>query len=79
MLLNEFLYFDKEKAESVNDGRYSPSNDKKVLSSKDTRKTRLTLKQINQIRKTAEAHETEKNDELKLIQAQYAVPVQPPQ
>ena len=85
MLLNEFIYFNKDfKGEDDfdtdlnDDKRYNPEDDKHVLKLSDTRKTRLTLKQINQMRKNYEAHMAEMAEESELIQAQYATPVQEP-
>jgi hypothetical protein len=85
MFLREFIYFDKDyKGEDdfsndfVEDKRYDPDEDKDKLSLSDTRKTRLTLKQLNQMRKNYEAHMSELAMESELVQAQYATPVQPP-
>ena len=78
------MYFNKDDKGSddfdqdmLDDKRYSPENDKNRLELDDTRKTRLTLKQINQIRRNYEAHQAELADESELIQAQYAIPAQP--
>jgi hypothetical protein len=79
MLLNEFIYFDKENSDFRDDNRYDPTGDKKVLKLSDVRKTQLRLKDINKLRKASEAHDEELDEESELIQAQYAVPVQPPQ
>ena len=86
MILREFIYFDKDykgeddfDADMIDDKRYNPEDDKHKLELSDTRKTRLTLKQINQLRKSYEAHMAELAMESELIQAQYATPVQPAQ
>ncbi len=86
MFLREFIYFDKDykgeddfDADMVEDKRYDPEEDKNKLELSDTRKTRLSLKQINQMRKNYEAHMAELAMESELIQAQYATPVQPAQ
>jgi len=86
MFLREFIYFDKDfkgeddfDADLIADKRYEPEDDKHKLELSDTRKTRLTLKQINQMRKNYEAHMAELAMESELIQAQYATPVQPAQ
>lgn len=85
MFLREFMYFDRDykgeddfDADMHEDKRYDPEEDSDKLELSDTRKTRLTLKQINQMRKSYEAHMTELAMESELIQAQYATPVQPP-
>jgi hypothetical protein len=79
MYLKEFIYFDKDDADFRDDNRYDPGADKKVLKLSDVRKTQLRLKDINKLRKAGEAHDEELDEESELIQAQYAVPVQPPQ
>jgi hypothetical protein len=86
MFLREFIYFDKDykgeddfDSDMIDDKRYNPEDDKHKLELSDTRKTRLTLKQINQMRKNYEAHMAELAMESELIQAQYATPVQPAQ
>lgn len=85
MFLREFIYFNKDyKGEDEfsddlsDDKRYSPEDDENVLKLSDTRKTRLSLKQINQMRKNQEAHMAELANESEMIQAQYATPVQAP-
>lgn len=78
------MYFDKDykgqddfDSDPMEDKRYSPEDDKDVLTLSDTRKTRLTLKNLNQMRKNFEAHMAEVSMESELIKAQYATPVQP--
>jgi hypothetical protein len=44
---------------------------------KDTRKTRLTLRQINELRKSSEAHILEQERELSFIKDMYMPPAQP--
>ena len=79
MLLKEFIYFNKENIEPQEDHRYIPDNDTSILSRKDVRKTRLTLRMINQIRNSGEQREQESNEELDLIRKMYATPpAQPP-
>jgi hypothetical protein len=74
MLLREFVYFDREHAEPVDDNRYLSQNDTTVLRKKDLRKTRLTLKMLSEIRKAGEAHDKEKQEETGLIRKMYAAP-----
>ena len=74
MLLKEFMYYDKKPFDMIDDQRYLSQNDTSVLKSSDTRKSRLTLKMINQIRKAAEAHDKEKKEELGLVRKMYAAP-----
>ena len=57
MLLREFLYFNDDNNDFAVDRRYDNSKDQSVLDFNDTRKIKLTLRQINQLRLQAEAHE----------------------
>jgi hypothetical protein len=43
----------------------------------DTRKTRLTLKQINELRKASEQHILEQEKELEFVEQMYKAPAQP--
>lgn len=74
MLLREFVYFNDTDIDQQEDKRYNPEDDKSVLSIKDTRKTRLTLKMINKLRKAGEAREQETMEELSTVRAMYANP-----
>ena len=74
MKLMEFFYFDDKKMDYANDQRYSNERDINVIEKSDTRKVRLTLRQINQLRKNSEAHEFEKAAELEFIQGMYGQP-----
>ena len=60
MILRELFYFDKETIEPVDDNRYEPEYDDSIVNFDDTRKTRLTLRQINRARKASELHTNEK-------------------
>lgn len=74
MILRELFYFDKETIEPVEDDRYDPDHDKITpVSSDDTRKTRLTLKQINRVRKAAEMSAEEKRNELAFVKQMYGM------
>jgi hypothetical protein len=74
MLLKEFMYFERDRADPVENNRYLSQNDTSILRKKDLRKMRLTLKDINEIRKASEVHSKEKNEELGLLRRMYAVP-----
>ena len=75
MLLNEFFYFNEKTNDFANDRRYDNSNDSSVLKPSDTRKVRLTLRQINQLRLQSEAHQLEAQSEMGFIQQMYGTPV----
>lgn len=75
MILREFIYFDRDHADPQDDSRYLSQNDTtNVLKQKELRKTRLTLRMINDIRKAAEAHDKEHRQELGLVRKMYAAP-----
>tara|TARA_B100000900_G_scaffold325623_1_gene285488 strand:+ start:813 stop:1058 length:246 start_codon:yes stop_codon:yes gene_type:complete len=76
MLLKEFFYFDKNATEFEDDKRFDAQRDISVIKPSDTRKTRLTLEQLNQIRRTAEAREVEQAKELEFVQLMYGQPAQ---
>jgi len=74
MRLLEFFYFNNTTNDFSNDRRYDNQRDSSVVKMSDTRKTRLTLRQINQLRLSAEAHEAEHQSELGFIQQMYSTP-----
>lgn len=74
MLLLEFLYFNDNANDFAVDRRYDNAKDSSVLKKSDTRKTRLTLRQINQLRMQAEAHEYERTSELQFVRQMYGAP-----
>ena len=76
MLLNEFFYFNEKNNDFANDRRYDAGRDSSVVKKSDTRKIRLTLRQINQLRLQAEAHEAESKSELGFIQQMYGTPIE---
>ena len=76
MLLREFLYFIDDINDFDVDRRYDNSNDSSVVELDDTRKIRLTLRQINQLRLQAEAHEAERQSEMGFIRQMYGTPVE---
>ena len=78
MILRELFYFDPETIEPVEDKRYDPSSDTSPLKSSDTRKTRLTLRQINKIRKASELHQEDTARDLDFIRQMYGVPAEEP-
>lgn len=71
MILRELYYFDRETAEPLDDKRYSPEYDHSVVDFDDTRKTRLTLRQINRIRKANELSVEEHAKELDQVRQMY--------
>jgi hypothetical protein len=78
MILRELFYIDPDTRQVANDLRYSPERDSSTMHRGDTRKTRLTLRQLNELRKSSESHILEQENELEFINAMYATPVAPP-
>lgn len=76
MLLRELFYFDKETLEPVEDDQYSPADDQSVVNIDDTRKTRLTLRQINRARKASEIHNKQQAKELDFVRQMYGIAAQ---
>lgn len=74
MLLKEFIYFDKKHSEMIDDNRYNSDKDTSVLSFNDTRKSRLTLRMLNDLRKASDAKEIERKEDLALVRKMYAAP-----
>lgn len=73
MLLLEFLYFNDNNNDFAVDRRYDNANDRSVVKKSDTRKIRLTLRQINQLRMQSEAHEYEHESERGFVNQMYGV------
>jgi hypothetical protein len=65
MKLNEFFTYGADGFEQ--DKTYEPE---------DTRKTRLTLKQINSMRLASEAHDAQQKEEAVFVQKMYGQPAQ---
>ncbi len=78
MILRELFYQDPDSKSIANDMRYEGERDSTVMRRGDTRKTRLTLKQINELRKASEQHILEKEKELGFIQDMYKAPAPAP-
>jgi hypothetical protein len=77
MILRELFYIDPDTRHIANDLRYSPERDETTMHRGDTRKTRLTLSQLNELRKSSESHILEQEAELEFIHAMYASPPPP--
>ena len=77
MILRELFYIDPDTRNVANDLRYDADRDESTMHRTDTRKTRLTLRQINQLRKSSEAHILEQESELDFIHSMYAMPATP--
>jgi len=69
MILNEIY-------EKVPQGFQDLEQDNTQLSSKDLRKTRLTLSQLNKLRQMNDVRQYEQKEKIKKIKAQYSPPPQ---
>lgn len=77
MILRELFSINRDTY-TADDIRYNGANDSLMpLRRSDTRKTRLTLKQINQLRVASEQHFLEQEKELEFIEQMYKQPGQP--
>ena len=77
MILRELFYFDKETVDPIEDKTYDATDDKSIVNRDDTRKTRLTLRQINKARRASELHQEEKQKELGFVRQMYGIQAQP--
>ena len=78
MLLNEFMTFNDEDSEMSDNGRYNTDNDTSIIKSTDLRKSRLTLRMLNDLRKAGDSREREQKEELALVRTMYAAPAEEP-
>jgi hypothetical protein len=74
MKLLEFFYFNDQANDFIDDKRYDSSRDSDVIQKSDTRKVRLTLKDINMLRKQSEAHQFEQESEMEFVRQMYGQP-----
>ena len=78
MILRELFYLNPETNKVSNDFRFDSARDLEELMRSDTRKTRLTLRQINDLRKASESHILETEEEMEFVQKMYGTePAQP--
>ncbi len=77
MILRELFYFDKQTIAPIEDKSYDPTDDESIVKRDDTRKTRLTLRQINKARKASEVHAEEQEKELDFVRQMYGIQAQP--
>jgi hypothetical protein len=72
MKLCEFFTYTADGFEQ--DKNYEPNNDISVLDKDDTRKTRLTLNDINSMRLASEEHDAQQKEEAVFVQKMYGQP-----
>jgi hypothetical protein len=76
MILRELYYFDQKTMEPIEDNRYDAEDDTSVVDLDDTRKTRLTLRDINKARRAEEAHRQEATKDLEYVRSMYGLQAQ---
>jgi len=74
MILRELFYFNNNDAEMSKDDRYDADHDDSVMKKRNKRKVRLTLKQINRIRRASDLHQIEHNRDVDFVSKMYAPP-----
>ena len=72
MKLVEFFNYGEEGFEQQKN--YNAEDDISILDDGDTRKTRLTLKDINKMRLASEHHDEDQKQEAKFVQKMYGQP-----
>jgi hypothetical protein len=72
--LRELYYFNRTTGESEEDKSYEARDDQSTMRYDDTRKTRLTLRAINKLRKAGEQHAEDYEKELHYLRQMYAAP-----
>ena len=72
MQLREFFNYTQDGFEQ--DKTYDPEQDISILDKDDTRKTRLTLSDINSMRLASEDHDEQQKEEAEFVQKMYAQP-----
>ena len=72
MQLREFFNYTQDGFEQ--DKTYDPEQDISILDKDDTRKTRLTLSDINSMRLASEDHDDQQKEEAEFVQKLYAQP-----
>jgi hypothetical protein len=77
MILRELFYIDKDIKAISDNLRYDGARDSTAMQKGDTRKTKLTLKQVNELRKASEQHILEQEKELEFVEQMYKAPAQP--
>ena len=72
MILKELFYFNNTEKDMSQDDRYDAGHDDSVVKKNDTRKIRLTLKQINRLRRASDLHELEHAKDIEFVSKMYA-------
>lgn len=76
MILRELFYFDDDTLEPTENDRYNAQDDKSVLKMSDNRKAKLTLKDINKVRKASDMKRKEQAEDLNFVKQMYGIAAQ---
>ena len=76
MILRELFYYDQITTQPGEQKQYDPTEDQSIMNLDDTRKTRLTLKDINKARRADEMHRKEATKDLEYVRAMYGLAAQ---
>ena len=71
MILRELFYFDRDTLDADTDNSYEPEHDHTPVKISDTLKTRLTLGQLNRIRKASDQHKQAQEKDLEFVKQMY--------
>lgn len=74
MILRELFYYNNSESDMSQDNRYDADNDDSVMKKRNKRKIRLTLKQINRLRRASDLHSIEHSRDVKFVSKMYAAP-----
>lgn len=73
MILRELYYFDDKTMEPIEDLHYDNENDKDLRRQTDSRRSKLTLRDINRARKASDSNKKEKQKDLNFIRQMYGL------
>ena len=76
MILRELFYCDDDTLEPTENDRYNAQDDKSVLKMSDNRKAKLTLKDINKVRKASDMKRKEQAEDLNFVKQMYGIAAQ---
>ena len=73
MILKELFYFDDKTLEPTEDDHYDSSRDDSIHKPSDNRKSKLTLKDINKVRRASDQHKIEQEKDLDFVKQMYGI------
>ena len=73
MILKELFYFDDKTLEPTEDDHYDSSRDDSIHKPSDNRKSKLTLTDINKVRRASDQHKIEQEKDLDFVKQMYGI------